>query len=253
MIDWSKFSISFFDCSLCGGSRPFVRLDVNELSVRCLSCRASSVTLSLIAVLQSIFPDLNNVSVYELSARGSLVKFLKKSCKKLTCSEYYSAIPSGNYFDGVQCQDVQSLTFSNDSFALCTSTEVFEHIPDDIKGFSEIYRVLKPFGVFIFTVPIDLKNKTVERAEILANGDLKHILNPEYHSDPIREHESILVFRDYGYDILERLVAAGFKTAEIHKPGVDMAWGFSRPIIIAYREKAKTQWLNSNETLIRSV
>ena len=52
------------------------------------------------------------------------------------------------------CQDVQHLTFDDAEFDICTSTEVFEHVPDDIKGFKEIYRVLKDDGVFIFTVPI---------------------------------------------------------------------------------------------------
>ena len=42
--------------------------------------------------------------------------------------------------------------YGDASFDLCTSTEVFEHMPDDLNGFSEIRRVLRPGGRFVFTV-----------------------------------------------------------------------------------------------------
>jgi len=163
--------------------------------------------------------------VYELSSRGPLKEFLERSSGILYYSEYFDDALLGSYTNGIQCQDVQSLTYSQESFDLCTSTEVFEHVPNDIKGFSEIFRVLKPKGIFIFTVPLEVNNKTIERVIEMPNGEIQYLLDPEFHYDPIRGHENILVYRNYGYDILEKLKKVGFKKAEFLNPENNMAWG----------------------------
>lgn len=251
MIERKNFALSIFYCPLCGGQRPFVRLNNNELSVRCIHCRATPITLSLVAVLRRIFPELHAKKIYELSSRGPLVHYLKRASQSLNCSEYFSHTAPGHYSDGVQCQDVQKLTFADESFDLCTSTEVFEHVPNDAKGFAQIQRVLKPAGVFIFTVPLEIQHKTVERVKLTPQQELAYLLEPQYHSDPIRDHEQILVFRNYGYDILDRLIAAGFSRAELHHPGSNMAWDYTRPVVVAYREAATSQWLDSEQSLIQ--
>ncbi len=45
------------------------------------------------------------------------------------------------------------LPFRDGSFIKIFSTEVLEHIPDDLCALREIYRVLKPGGIVILTVP----------------------------------------------------------------------------------------------------
>jgi SAM-dependent methyltransferase len=152
--------------------------------------------------------------VYELSSRGPLFAYLRREVADLTCSEYFDDLPPGSLRDGVQCQDVQRLTFAAASFDLVTSTEVFEHVPDDRRGFAEIRRVLRPGGAFIFTVPLSGAERTVERA-VLKDGASVHLLPAEYHDDRIRGRRSVLVYRDYGLDIADRLLAAGFGTASI--------------------------------------
>lgn len=78
-------------------------------------------------------------------------------------------------------------------FDLCTSTEVFEHVPDDGAGFQEICRVLKEGGTFVFTVPMTDAKTTVERTKA-HNGRIEHLLEPEYHGDRIRETVAFFVF-----------------------------------------------------------
>ncbi|MEE4240648.1 MAG: class I SAM-dependent methyltransferase [Desulfopila sp.] len=140
-INWREFAITRCYCPLCSTRRLFVKLNSHEMGVRCLTCRATTVTLSLATVLQQLVPDLSTQKIYELSSRGPLVKFLKDHCMELTCSEYFEKVDPGSYFKGVLCQDVQQLSFADNSFDICTSTEVFEHVPDDRKGFAEIARV----------------------------------------------------------------------------------------------------------------
>jgi SAM-dependent methyltransferase len=40
---------------------------------------------------------------------------------------------------------------------------VFEHVPDDARGFSELRRVLRPGGKMLFTVPLFDAPDTVDR------------------------------------------------------------------------------------------
>lgn len=251
MVNWRKLAISVHYCPVCGAKTIFVRLNTNEISVRCLSCRSTPITLSLVSVLQRVAPDLRSKDVYELSSRGPLVKYLAQTSKTLSCSGYFKNTTPGDYNDAVQCQDVQRLTYASESFDVCTSTEVFEHVPDDARGFSEIQRVLRPNGVFVFTVPLSNVYKTTERAMLTSGREIQHLLPPEYHNDPVRGHEPILAFRNYGYDILDNLLKQGFRRAEIRSPGNDFPWGYTRPVVVAYREMVSNNWLNSDPLLLR--
>lgn len=49
--------------------------------------------------------------------------------------------------------DGETMSFEADSFDCAFGTEVLEHCPDPELVLKEVYRVLKPGGVFFFTVP----------------------------------------------------------------------------------------------------
>lgn len=49
--------------------------------------------------------------------------------------------------------DATNLPFKNNFFDRIIASEVLEHIPDDMKALNEMYRVLKPGGVIMVTVP----------------------------------------------------------------------------------------------------
>lgn len=51
--------------------------------------------------------------------------------------------------------DARKLPFKNNYFKTVISNSVLEHIPDVGNVFSEIFRVLKPGGYLIYTVPLD--------------------------------------------------------------------------------------------------
>jgi SAM-dependent methyltransferase len=204
-----------FRCPLCA-KRWLLRLSRSDIGVRCAGCGASAITLCLASVLLAERPGFRQERVYELSSRGPLFECLRREVADFSFSEYFEDVPPGGVRDGVRCEDVQQLTFADASFDLVTSTEVFEHVPDDRKGFSEIRRVLRPGGAFIFTVPLSPAARTVERA-VLSKGCIEHLLAPEYHDDRIRGRGSVLVFRDYGADIVERLRVSGFATARIER------------------------------------
>jgi SAM-dependent methyltransferase len=192
--------------------------------------------MSIVKIITEVVPELASKHVYELSSRGPLFNYLQKNAGALTYSEYFDDLVAGEYRNNVQCQDVHHLTYEDCSFDICTSTEVFEHVPNDIKGFSEIFRVLKPGGIFLFTVPLS-SGSTIERTKqhSIHNGKVEYLLTPVYHGDQISGYGRVLVFRDYGVDIVNRLEMSGFTKAEILTPSKRLPWGYKQPVIVAYK------------------
>jgi SAM-dependent methyltransferase len=93
--------------------------------------------------------------------------------------------------------DIQNLEFKDDLFDCLICYHVLEHIDDDHKAMSELYRVLKPGGWAIIQVPI-FTERTMERCEF-TEEEAEEILKYDCH------------LRSYGKDFGERLEAAGFK------------------------------------------
>ncbi len=56
-------------------------------------------------------------------------------------------------FKGVLRGDATKLPFADDSFDVVITSEVLEHIQDDVAAIAEMVRVLKPGGHFAATVP----------------------------------------------------------------------------------------------------
>lgn len=208
-------------CYICNNMRVFLSTDKFPLiGWRCLSCRATPYHNAAFKKIREIYFEnlsgLSGRSVYELSAHGAIYNALKKHSKKVGFnfffSEFLENYQLGHIYKGIRCEDVQTLTFPNDYFDLITSSSVFEHVEDDIAGFREIARTLKPGGLHIFTVPFDNSQNTIIRAKRFKSGAIEHFETPEYHSDPYRGEGGVFTWRNYGNDIYARIASAGLKT-----------------------------------------
>lgn len=230
-IDIKSFKLRREICYCCH-KRLLVRLNKDEMGVRCVYCGASAVAQSLARIFHQKTSNHEPLSVYELSGRGAFVRMLQNTNHHITLSEFFPDTVIGKMVDGILCQDVQNLSFADEQFDVCTSLEVFEHVEDDQQGFKELYRVLKPGGFLIFTVPIDLNHQTIERTAIV-NGRRQAILPKEYHSDHLRGTGQVFCYRNYGHDIVDRLSEAGFSQATIIRPQPDILFGCGRPVIYA--------------------
>jgi SAM-dependent methyltransferase len=73
-------------------------------------------------------------------------------------------------FKGVLRGDATKLPFADDSFDVVITSEVLEHIQDDVTAIAEMVRVLKPGGHFAATVPAWLPEK------------INWMLSDEYHA-----------------------------------------------------------------------
>jgi SAM-dependent methyltransferase len=185
-----------------------VRLHGGDAGRRCLRCLSTFRHRAVGAVLHRLRVH-RGAHVYELSSRGALCRFLRRTFARVTVSELFEGVAPGGFRGGVQCQDVQRLTYADASFDLVTSTEVFEHVAEDSRAFAEVHRVLRAGGHLVFTVPLMDAAPTLERAR-LEGGAIVHLVEPEYHGDRLRGRGGVLAFRTYGPDILDRLHRAGF-------------------------------------------
>ena len=144
-----------------------------------------------------------------------LYGLLQKFCTGLVGSEYLQNGTERGATDarGIRHEDVTALTFADQSFDIVGSFEVMEHVPDYVAGLKEMYRVLKPGGHLLATFPFraDLP-QTLVRARLTADGGIEHLLEPEFHGDPLSE-DGVLCFYHFGWDILDDLRKAGFRDA----------------------------------------
>jgi SAM-dependent methyltransferase len=125
-------------------------------------------------------------------------------------SEYLGeSFSSGEIVKNVRHEDALALSLKDESLDIIVSNDVYEHVPDIYKTFTEAYRVLRKNGKVLFSVPFQTSEvSTQKRAEINA-GRIEHMLPERYHGNPVSEKGS-LVFYDFGWDLLDMLKLAGF-------------------------------------------
>lgn len=111
---------------------------------------------------------------------------------------------------GFRNENVAKLSFDTRSLDCILTFDVLEHVPDYAKALAEFYRVLAPGGCLVFTVPFALGHeKNIVRAYENDKGEIIHLMEPEYHGDPIND-QGCLCFYHFGWEMLEELRALGF-------------------------------------------
>ncbi len=100
--------------------------------------------------------------------------------------------------------DIQKMPFEDNSFDVVLCNHVLEHIPDDYKALSEMYRVLSPNGWAILQVPFfDLNlQKTFQDDTIISPQERFKAYGQEDH------------VRMYGQDYPVRIASVGFEVEE---------------------------------------
>lgn len=133
---------------------------LNIKQYTCPSCGANDRDRLYKLYWQNIISNLNQTQKYnfiDFAPSQSLSKYLKN----IPILNYRSAdLFMNNVDDKV---DIQDLPYQNDSIDFFNCSHILEHVFDDRKAISELYRILKPNGIGILMVPIMLTvTETIE-------------------------------------------------------------------------------------------
>lgn len=122
-----------------------------------------------------------------------LRKFKRMKNLEYTSADLYSPIVDVK-------ADILDLPFEDESFDIVFCNHVLEHIEDDNKAMTELFRVMKRGGWGIFQVP--MKNSLEKTFEDFS------ITDPKERQKHFGQYDHV---RWYGMDYFERLKSAGFQ------------------------------------------
>lgn len=211
-----SFALPRRDCVSCGQRRLFLVSGRESRSIRCLSCKSTAISLATMTQIQRLPLEPATSSVYELSYHGAVFRYLKGRFANFQFSEYFGPPAGGAMVNGVRNEDVQKLSFGPALFDLVSSTEVFEHVPDYMAGFSEVCRVLRPGGWFVFTVPFFDAPETRAICKLTADGKLQWLGAEEFHDSQVTGVATVPVFWHHSkQQILRDLKHVGFSEAQL--------------------------------------
>lgn len=131
----------------------------------------------------------------------SPAKCIEKKIRKETATyNYLTADLHGK--KTMMIMDITNIRYPDECFDTIICNAVLEHVADDIRAISELYRVTKYGGVTIISVPLSgvetvEKNKNMTDSEIISEfGQLDHV-------------------RRCGEDYKDRIISAGFRVTEV--------------------------------------
>jgi predicted SAM-dependent methyltransferase len=198
-----------FECPFCGGHfRKFLPAGLDlpvfkeknivgggyRVNVKCSRCRSSDrerLTYLYLKNKTELFDK--NLKVLHVAPERNLQRVL------MTCPNIdYLSVDLNSPLAMVR-MDITEIKYKDNSFDVLICNHVLEHIPDDRKAMSELYRVLKPAGWAILQVPISLLlNKTYEDSTVTTPEEREKVFGQSNH------------VRIYGKDYKDRLEKIGF-------------------------------------------
>ncbi len=180
--------------------------------VLCPECQMNNRTRASIQILEEVLSAKKTARIYLAEQVTPLYAALKKRFVNLTGSEYLGdkIAPGAHDARGVRNESITKLTFADNTFDVILNFDVLEHVPDVTSGLREIYRTLAPNGTLLLSVPfLPGEQSTQIRARLNADGEIEHLMPPQYHGDPIAD-AGCLCFQDFGWDLLDQMRAIGF-------------------------------------------
>jgi glycosyltransferase involved in cell wall biosynthesis len=217
-------------CNLCGEQQTFYK---NHNSLRegyqCCNCKSSlryrgqteaiikNFAKPNITLLKDLAQDqdFQQLSIYEPGVIGPFRKYFG-NFNNYTNSYFWSDVTPGDYRDGLQCQNLENLTYESDRFDLVITSDIMEHVRHPWNAFQEIWRVLKPGGYHFCSIPVQLpmRQETFYRVDTAGEEDI-HLVEPRYHSAPKPQggRQESLVYVDFGEDLIEELEKMNYQVS----------------------------------------
>lgn len=171
-----------------------------QQGLRCVNCENNLRSMTLAAAMTRAFGFdgtledfcrrdtlIRGLSVIEVNAAGTL-------------SRYLDILPQHELYCFPQL-DLQQMSFESDSIDVLIHSDTLEHVPDSQAALTESFRVLKPGGRLLYTVPIVVGRLTRTRSGLPAS----------YHGSAETPRADYTVQTEYGADFWCEIFAAGFR------------------------------------------
>lgn len=185
-------------------------------TLKCPICDLINRWRSSVHLFEELVGPEPDDRIYLTEAITPLFKAISERFEHCVGSEYAPDTPLGTELElpsgPTRIEDVTQLTFPDASFEAVLSFDVLEHVPDYKSALREFYRVLAPGGQVLISVPSTFTDHTQTRAELDADGNIHHLLEPSYHGDPLSD-EGVLCYYEFGLDLLDEMKQAGFRDA----------------------------------------
>lgn len=190
-------------CPICGRASNFIPAGkISRKRAKCTNCNSLERHRLFFLALLKDYNDLisSNIKLLHFAPE---ISFYKKF-NSMPNIDYYPVDINSERFEKKNTPvrdevNIENIPYDNNTFEFIICAHVLEHVSDDIKAMSELYRVLKKDCICFISVPLSQKYETLE--------------NPEYNTPELRlkyYHQEDHV-RLYGFDIQERLESVGFK------------------------------------------
>jgi len=178
----------------------------------CPSCGLNNRMRATVFVFKAMVASPPGSKVFLAEQLTPIYEWFQNNVPGVVGSEYLGSdhVPGRENEMGVRHENLTALSFGSEDFGVVVCLDVLEHVPDYLAAVREIRRVLHPGGSLVLSVPMILSRREhLVRAEIMPDGSVSHLEEPEFHGDPIRS-EGCLSFYHFGWAILEDLRNAGF-------------------------------------------
>ncbi len=192
------------ECPICGHHYrkflPYGRINPrqNALCPHCLSLERHRLIWVYLKEKTNFFSK--KLDVLHIAPEPCFMKpFEKQHAEKYITADIESPLAKVK-------MDIHEIPFPENHFDVVLCNHVLEHVDDDIKAMSEIYRVLKPGGYAVMQVPFfaPVPDVTVE--------DLS-IINPREREKAFGQSDHV---RKFGKDYPQRIAHSGLKPEASH-------------------------------------
>ncbi|MBD9358412.1 class I SAM-dependent methyltransferase [Methylomonas albis] len=151
-----------FECPLCGYDGPFLDIIGStgpRKHAKCPNCNSGERQRIQFLVVNDVLKQINsgNLKMLHFAPESFFRDFFSKRFGQYETADLNMKGVDHNV-------DLQQLPFDDHTYDFVFASHVLEHVPDDEKAISEIYRILKPNGIAILPVPI-VAEKTIEYPE----------------------------------------------------------------------------------------
>ena len=192
-------------CSTCQNTSVFVYNNTIKYgpslkeTFRCIQCRLSNRQRTLMSPVTVYLDNTIAKTVWIAEHDTPLARYLQNRYQErhTIITSCYDAVPDARQ------ENIEDLSFDNESIDLIITAHVMQTINNPVAAWKECYRVLRPGGQNIFTVPIstyvdDPYQVSIQRCKDLPYNQVEHyVLPPDYYDG---QH---LCYTGFGFDLLD--------------------------------------------------